>query len=87
MKLIDDWRNWWKFWSIRLAAVYSAVFAYLWAFPEVAIQAYGMLPDEFKFVPPQMAPVIGLVMFFLISAPRMIKQKKLDCDKEDNPEE
>lgn len=87
MKLIDDWRNWWKFWSIRIAAIFSVVITALLSFPEYAIQVWGMLPSDFQFVADQYKPFVGVVLFALLAASRLVKQKKLDCEKDDKPQE
>ena len=38
-ELIEDWRNFWRFWSVRLGIVGSAITGVLIAFPDVALSA------------------------------------------------
>ncbi|WCF59062.1 holin [Pseudomonas phage UF_RH5] len=77
-ELIEDWRNWWRFWSVRLAAVGTAVTGVLIAFPDAALAAWAILPEEFKSaIPPQYMPLIGVGVFALSIVARLIRQEKL----------
>ena len=39
LELIEDWRNFWRFWSVRLGIIGSAITGVLIAFPDVALSA------------------------------------------------
>ena len=71
MKLIDNARDIWRFWSMRLLAVWTA-----------AIGAWPMLTDEQRasvlaligVTPEQLAGAAALAMFVSIAGARVVKQ-------------
>ena len=78
LELIEDWRNFWRFWSVRLGIVGSALTAALVAFPDVALSAWAMLPADLKaFLPERYMPLFGVAVFVLSMAARVVKQNKL----------
>ena len=79
LQLIEDWRNFWRFWSVRLGIVGSAVTAVLIAFPDVALSAWAMMPADLKAViPERYMPLIGVGIFVASLIARAIKQTKLE---------
>lgn len=77
-ELIENWRECWRFWSVRLAAVGTAITGLLVAFPDAALAAWAILPHELKSsIPPQYMPLIGVVVFALSIVARLVKQKNL----------
>ena len=79
IELIEDWRNFWRFWSVRLGIVGSAVTAVLIAFPDVALSAWAMMPGDLKAaIPERYMPLIGVVIFVASLVARAIKQTKLE---------
>ena len=79
LHLIEDWRNFWRFWSVRLGIVGSAVTAVLIAFPDVALSAWAMMPADLKAViPERYMPLIGVGIFVASLIARAIKQSKLE---------
>lgn len=82
-QFIKDWRNWWRFWSIRLGAIGATLTTYLIASPDAALYAWSILPQELKdAIPPQYTPLIGVAIFVLSMLARVIKQTKLEGPKE-----
>ena len=78
LELIEDWRNFWRFWSVRLGIVGSAITGVLIAFPDVALSAWAMMPADLKLlIPLQYMPLIGVVVFALSIVARLVKQKNL----------
>jgi len=78
MKLIDNWKESWKFWSMRLAALGTVIASVLVASPEAAMVAWNTFPEEFKqFIPPHWMPFIGIGIFACSMVARVIKQEKL----------
>ena len=71
MKLIDNAKDWWKFWSMRLLALWSA-----------AIGAWPMLTEEQRasilgligVTPEQMAGIAAIAMFVSVAGARVAKQ-------------
>lgn len=77
-ELIEDWRECWRFWSVRLAAVGTAITGLLVAFPDAALAAWAVMPVEFKdAIPPQYMPLVGVVVFALSIVARLIRQDSL----------
>lgn len=78
MKLIDEWRKFYRFWSIRLGVIGTAVTGCLIASPEAALFAWGLLPNDLKAaIPPQYTPLLGVFIFGMSMIARLIKQEKL----------
>ena len=76
-ELIEDWRNFWRFWSVRLGIVGSAITGVLIAFPDVALSAWAMMPADLKSaIPERYMPIIGVVIFIASLIARAIKQTK-----------
>mgnify|MGYP003502965533 FL=1 len=79
LELIEDWRNFWRFWSVRLGIVGSAITGVLIAFPDVALSAWAMMPADLKSaIPEHYMPLIGVVIFVASLIARAIKQTKLE---------
>lgn len=58
-RLVDDWRNAWRWWSVRIAALFGVVATYLLAAPETLVQVINSLPAELRgWVPPVLGPLI-----------------------------
>ncbi len=72
MKLIEEARQFWRWWSVRLAALAGIVAGYFTAYPA---QLQGLL----AYVPERWRPVasiaVGLVVFALPTLARVIKQE------------
>ena len=87
LQLIEDWRNFWRFWSVRLGIVGSAVTAVLIAFPDVALSAWAMMPADLKAaIPERYMPLIGVGIFVASLIARAIKQTKLEPKEGPNNE-
>jgi hypothetical protein len=78
MRLIDDWKDAWKFWSVQLGILGTVLTSVLLASPDAALMAWGAFPDEFKqFIPPHWMPFIGVGIFACSMVARVIQQQKL----------
>lgn len=66
-----DCRDWWKLWSIRLAAFASVVISYVVASPEILLQVLNAMPPEMRAYFP---PVFGFVLFGVITMVRLWDQ-------------
>ena len=79
LELIEDWRNFWRFWSVRLGIIGSAIAGVLIAFPDVALSAWAVMPGDLKAaIPERYMPLIGVVIFVASLVARAIKQTKLE---------
>lgn len=84
MKLVPNWKDWWKMWSIRLNILFGFILIAIAQFPETFIQLWVLLPQEFK---DQIMTIEGISTVFvaaliLSSVARLIKQFK--SEKDDN---
>lgn len=83
MQLIDNVEKFWKFASVQFTAVAAAIMTFATAFPDAALNAYLMLPAEFRtFLPPDALKWIVVVMLVLSILARLIKQPKLAAPKD-----
>lgn len=82
LELIEDWRNFWRFWSVRLGVIGSALTAFLIAFPDHALQVWALLPADLKaYLPERYMPLVGVAIFVLSLIARVIKQSKLQAQE------
>lgn len=87
LQLIEDWRNFLRFWSVRLGIIGSAITGVLIAFPDVALSAWAMMPADLKSaIPERYMPLIGVVIFVASLIARAIKQTKLEPKEGPNNE-
>lgn len=71
MKLIENAKDWWRFWSMRLLLIWSS-----------AIAAWPMLTDEQRtdimlllgLTPDQLSGAAALAMFISVAGARVVKQ-------------
>lgn len=85
MKLIFNWKQFWKFWSVQLGILGSAIAGVFISFPDVALSTWEAMPDEIKLlIPQQYMPLIGVAVFVLSLLSRLVKQNNLDVKETDN---
>lgn len=78
LKLIDEARHWYKFWSVKLGALGTAITSILVLFPDAAIHAWSILPHEMKSkIPPEYMPMIGVLVFVLAIFAVFVKQRNI----------
>ena len=78
MKLIENWKQCWKFWSIRLGIIGSTIVSLLVLIPDAAMLAWNTLPAELKAsVPPEYLPLVGVAFFLLSLIARLIQQSNV----------
>lgn len=84
ISLIDNWKMWWKFWSIR----FGILGAFAVSFPDMIIQTWASLPSHIRdIIPEQYIPHIGTGLLVLSLVSRIIKQEKLHTDAKEEPVE
>lgn len=70
--LIDEANNWWRFWSVRIAAIAAIVAGVLTASPGLLLGLIGMLPQGiWRTV---IAGAVSLVVFVIPTLARIWKQ-------------
>lgn len=79
MQLIEDWKESYKFWSVRLGLVGTALVSLFLSAPEAALYAWSSLPSELKSVlPPEVVKYSGVVILLLSFFARLIRQNSLE---------
>jgi hypothetical protein len=78
LKLIDEWRSFWKLWSVRFNTAGTFLLGWLVLAPDYLITGWSLLPEDVKaFIPVQYMGHIALVLFVLGLISRAIKQSKI----------
>lgn len=78
MTFIDNCRQWWKLWSIRLNLIGSTILAAIIGFPDVGLALWNMMPVELKdLLGPRAVLAVPLTFFLLATGARFLKQRKL----------
>lgn len=87
MKLIDDKHNFFKFTSVWLTSIGTAIMGLFQVWPDAATQTWLFLPDELKQVLPVWTPK-ALAFSIIVAgiASRLVKQPKLSKEHEPNRE-
>ena len=79
MKLVDNWKDWWKMWTIRINIMFGILLTILSQFPEVFMQLWVIVPDQIK---ESIMTTEGITFAFIAalvisSVARLVKQEKL----------
>lgn len=75
---IEQWRQWYKLWSVRLSAFGTVLMTALTVWPDRVFQIWLMMPPEVRrLMPEQVVTGIAALIFLLTAVSRLIKQKKL----------
>lgn len=79
MKLVDDARDWSKWWSVRLSIIGGSLLTLLEGFPHAVATVVNALPTEVtQNVPDGLFKVIGIACILASPIARVIKQSRLD---------
>lgn len=84
VKLIDNWKDWWKMWSVRINILIGLVIAGISQFPDVFLHLWMMVPDTIKdrIVDIENSAFWFLAAIVLSTVARLVKQDRLH--KEDD---
>jgi hypothetical protein len=75
-RLVDDWRNVWRWWSVRFNALGLAILAWVSIDPVSVLYVWSLLPDDVRAIlPPGFPLYIGIGLFALSMLARVVKQK------------
>lgn len=74
MKLISDWRQSWRWWSVRVSAFGAIVFAFLLAAPDQVLAIWQALPADVQALIPN-AKEIGLFLTVAVMVARVVQQR------------
>ena len=64
MKLIENWGDWWKLWSVRAHAAETAFWTLLLTWSDMGVSLWNMMPSEVKDVLPEKAVAVLPALFF-----------------------
>ena len=79
LKLIEQWRLFWRMWSIRFTALGTVLLGWITASPDIITAAWTFLPGEIKsYIPQEYLMYVTISLFILGMFSRIIKQDKLD---------
>lgn len=82
MKLVPEWRSWWRMSSTWFQAAAAAFFSYLTAVPDAAIQLWSILPVDIReSFPPGYVKWFGVSLIALGIFARLVHQPTLDKRK------
>jgi hypothetical protein len=74
MKLITDWRQSWRLWSVRVSAIGAMLFAFLLAAPDQVLAIWQALPADIQALIPN-AKEIGLFLSVAVVVARVVQQR------------
>jgi len=75
MKLVDDSKNWSKWWSVRLSIIGGTILTLLEAFPHAVATVIQTLPDSItQQVGDEVLRIIAIVCIVASPIARVIKQ-------------
>ena len=79
MKLVDDSKNWSKWWSVRFSIIGGAILTFLEMYPNALGTVVQALPAEVRSsLNPDLLRVIGIACVIASPIARVVKQSKLD---------
>ncbi len=71
MRLVDDARNWWRWWSVQVSALTAIAVGWAMASPQ---QVLGLVTYVPEFWRPAVGALVGLCLFSLHSGARVTQQ-------------
>jgi hypothetical protein len=80
MKLVDDAKDWSKWWSVRLSIIGGALLTLAEGFPHALATIYSALPNEVtEAVPDGIIKAIGICCVIASPIARVLKQQLPDA--------
>ena len=79
MKLVDNWKDWWKMWTVRINIMFGILLTILSQFPEVFMQLWVIVPEQIKesIMTTEGVTCAFIAALVISSVARLIKQEKL----------
>lgn len=79
--IIDNWKTYYKRWSVRLSVLGTALTTYILSSPEIVIQSWNLLPSEIRSAfGVDVLKYVGVALMVLSLVAGLIKQKALQKD-------
>lgn len=77
--LIDDARNWWRLWSVRLNMLGLAIMSYIAFDPSAVLVVINMMPAPVRSaLPDRIELIVGGLIFALAMISRLVVQPRLE---------
>jgi hypothetical protein len=84
MKLIEGWRKAYKFKSLQLGVIGTAITTVFLAAPEAALHAWALMPEDVKTrLPPDVIKFLGVFILGSSFIARIVKQPKIHGEKDE----
>ena len=84
MKLIDNWKQSGKMWSVRLSALGASIMGMFLYFPEGTLYLFNAMPKEVRdLLPDNLALFLAMIVFIGTAISRIVKQEKLAKDRKE----
>lgn len=81
MKLIPNWRDGWKFWSVRVQAIGILILLMLEQIPDVVYSAWEALPTELQsLIPDSSLKIVAYAALIGGIVARLLYQESLHSD-------
>ena len=77
-QLVPDWRNWWRWWSVRLVALGAVLEVFADAVPSALM---AITPALSGHIDPEHVRILGYAALAAGIAARVIRQPKLDSSR------
>ena len=79
MKLVDNAKDWSKWWSVRLSIIGGGLLTFLEMYPNAVGTVIQAIPAELRAsIPSDIFRIVGIVCVIASPVARVIKQSKLD---------
>jgi hypothetical protein len=79
MKLVDNAKDWSKWWSVRLSIIGGGLLTFLEMYPNAVGTVIQAIPAEIRSsIHPEIFRIIGILCVIASPVARVIKQAKLD---------
>ena len=84
MKLIDDWKQSYKYLTVKVGAILSAFFMLLILFSEQLVYLWEAIPQQLKdMIPDNAAAWVGGIVAIAMTLARLKKQPELHGDNDE----
>lgn len=78
-RLVDECRDWWRWWSVRLNAIGLAIMGWLAFDPVSLLYVWNLLPRDVRNLLPDLpVTAIGAALFALALIARLVRQPKIE---------
>ncbi|WP_368648536.1 hypothetical protein ABRY95_13725 [Castellaniella ginsengisoli] len=78
MKLIDNWRQCHRFWSVRLQLAGAAILTFVEGFPDAFVSVWSVIPADVRAeIPSDLVRWVGIAVVAVGIIARIVRQDRL----------